>query len=121
MHNGEASTKPFRAGRYIQQTTGYRAFIPTPLPPDPPLSLQGELAAGNGHRILEYLYQHPILSVSDVREWIGATYPAANNLVARLQQLGILHEMTGQTRNRRFVYQDYLALFRDEQPPEDHQ
>ncbi len=32
-----------RAGRYIRQPTGYRAFIPAPLPPDPPLDLAGEL------------------------------------------------------------------------------
>ena len=28
-----------RAGRYIQQPTGYRAFIPAPLPPDPPIHM----------------------------------------------------------------------------------
>ncbi|HLT21738.1 MAG TPA: Fic family protein [Thermomicrobiales bacterium] len=27
-----------RAGRYVRQPTGYRAFIPRPLPPDPPLN-----------------------------------------------------------------------------------
>jgi Fic family protein len=32
-----------RSGRYVQQPTGYRAFIPTPLPPDPPLKFDGEL------------------------------------------------------------------------------
>lgn len=32
-----------RAGRYIQQSTGYRAFVPAPLPPDPPLAYEGEL------------------------------------------------------------------------------
>jgi len=25
----------------------------------------------------------------------------------------VLHEMTGQKRNRRFVYRDYVDLFRD--------
>jgi Fic family protein len=34
---------PDRAGRYIQQSTGYRAFVPAPLPPDPPLAYDGEL------------------------------------------------------------------------------
>lgn len=34
---------PHRAGRYIQQSTGYRAFVPAPLPPDPPLAYDGEL------------------------------------------------------------------------------
>jgi hypothetical protein len=28
--------KMTRAGRYVQQPAGYRAFIPAPLPPDPP-------------------------------------------------------------------------------------
>ena len=30
-----------RAGTYIRQPTGYAAFIPNPLPPDPPLDLTG--------------------------------------------------------------------------------
>lgn len=32
-----------RAGKYVTQPTGYRAFIPQPLPPDPPVDLAGEL------------------------------------------------------------------------------
>jgi hypothetical protein len=28
----------FRSGRYIQQLRGYKAFIPTSLPPEPALS-----------------------------------------------------------------------------------
>lgn len=34
---------PQRAGRYVRQSTGYNAFVPAPLPPDPPLALNGEL------------------------------------------------------------------------------
>lgn len=34
---------PQRAGRYIQQTTGYRAFIPNTLPPSPDIAFDGEL------------------------------------------------------------------------------
>jgi Fic family protein len=34
-----------RAGRFIQQPTGYRAFIPAALPPDPPIALDQELSA----------------------------------------------------------------------------
>ncbi len=32
-----------RAGRYVKQMAGYRAFIPEPLPPNPPLRMDGEL------------------------------------------------------------------------------
>ena len=32
-----------RAGKYVKQLSGYRAFIPNPLPPDPPIKYDGEL------------------------------------------------------------------------------
>jgi Fic family protein len=68
-------------------------------------------AAGNGHKILEALYDRPIVSVNDVKTWTGTTYAAANGLVARLVKLGVLAEMTGQARNRRFRYAPYIGLF----------
>jgi Fic family protein len=34
-----------RAGRYVSQSTGYRAFMPAPLPPDPPVAISGILQA----------------------------------------------------------------------------
>ena len=71
-------------------------------------------AAGNGHRILEHLYEHPIISVKEVKNLLGTSNPAANKLVARMVSIGILHEFTGQARNRRFRYEDYIRLFHDE-------
>jgi Fic family protein len=71
-------------------------------------------AAGNGHRTLEYLFAHPIVSVNEVRELIGTTYPAANDLVRRLVKVGILFEVTGRSRNRRFRYDPYIQLFAGE-------
>lgn len=32
-----------RAGRYVRQTTGYAAFIPRPLPPEPPIAFDDEM------------------------------------------------------------------------------
>ena len=71
-------------------------------------------AAGNGHRVLEYLYEHPILSTNEVRDLIGTTYAAANELVGKFVSNGILREITGQARNRKFMYQSYIDLFRDQ-------
>ncbi len=46
MSEDHSKTTPQnRAGRYVQQPTGYRAFLPTPLPPHQPLRLEGELQA----------------------------------------------------------------------------
>jgi len=70
--------------------------------------------AGNGHRLLEYLYDHPIVSVNEVEQLTSTTFQAANGLVNKFVTNGILSEITGQTRNRRFLYRDYIHLFNDE-------
>lgn len=70
-------------------------------------------AASNGHRVLEHLYKQPIISVNSVQDLIGTTYAAANGMVARMVESGILREYTGQARNRRFIYQSYVDLFHD--------
>ena len=68
-------------------------------------------SAGNGHRVLERLYERPIVSVNAVRTLTGTTYPAANHLVERLVKIEVLAEITGQARNRRFRYNAYIRLF----------
>lgn len=70
-------------------------------------------AAGNGHKVLEHLYKRPIVSVNDVQRLIRTSYPAANQLVNKLAERGILVEITGQKRNRSFRYEQYIRLFAD--------
>lgn len=71
-------------------------------------------AAGNGHRILQYLYAHPITSAKELQALIGTTFAAANQIVHRLVDIGILREITGQARHRRFRYEPYVQLFSDD-------
>ncbi len=73
-------------------------------------------AAANGHRIMEKLFEHPIVTVATVRDWLGITQAGANNLVRRLVEIGLLKEITGYARNRRFRFEPYLKLF--EEPEE---
>ena len=72
-------------------------------------------AAGNGHRVLDRLFQRPVVTVKDIQNITGTTYVAANQLVKRFEELGILVEMTGYMRNRRFLYGPYIALFLDDE------
>lgn len=71
-------------------------------------------AAGNGHRVLEALFDKPIVAVADVQGLTGTSYAAANSLVARMVEAGILKEITGYARHRRFSYQEYIHLFSDD-------
>ena len=70
--------------------------------------------AGNGLKVLEYLFRQPIIGVKEVQSLSGTSYPAANQLVQRLVELSVLREMTGQARNRRFRFEEYVALFTDD-------
>jgi hypothetical protein len=46
-----------------------------------------------------------------VQDLIGTTFAAANQIVHRLVAIGILHEITGYARHRRFRYEPYVRLF----------
>ncbi|MBX6421216.1 MAG: Fic family protein [Nevskia sp.] len=72
-------------------------------------------AAANGQRVMDRLFDHPIVSVAKVREWLGITPAGANQIVARLENIGLLREITGYARNRRFRFEPYLRLFEEPQ------
>lgn len=69
--------------------------------------------AGKAIRLLERLYRDPYLEVNDASRFLNVSFANANNIVLDLQAMGVLREATGQQRNRIFVYDDYIALFRD--------
>ncbi|WP_240127075.1 Fic family protein [Thermomonas alba] len=68
-------------------------------------------AAANGQRVMDRLFDHPIVNVATVREWLDLTPAGANQIVSRLEDIGLLREITGYARNRRFVFEPYLRLF----------
>jgi Fic family protein len=94
------------ARRILQMRENHRAVITEKL----------GRAAANGHRVLESLFDRPIIAVKDVQRMTGTTYAAANGLVSRLVEAGVVSEMTGYARNRRFQYGPYIALFTDAVP-----
>jgi hypothetical protein len=67
--------------------------------------------AAHGLRLLESLYERPVVSVGDVERLNETTFAPSNNLVGSMCELGVLREMTGNSRNRRFLYADYVDLF----------
>lgn len=71
----------------------------------------------NGLRLLAYLFQHPLVTVKGAASVIEATFVTANRLVGRLEELGILREVTGRKRSRIFRYEPYVVLFDD--PPDE--
>lgn len=67
--------------------------------------------AGNAMQVLETLYQRPYIKVQDIQELTNVSYPAANQLMSKFVEHGLLTEVTGQARNRQFRYGAYIDLF----------
>jgi Fic family protein len=61
--------------------------------------------------LLQALLKKPVINVLQAKKITGLSYKAANNLINDFVQSGILKEMTGQSRNRVFVFHQYLSLF----------
>ena len=67
--------------------------------------------AAKEQRLLDYLFQQPVLSVRMAQKHLDCSYNTADSAVRRLERLRILREFTGQERNRLYRYEPYLALF----------
>ena len=70
-------------------------------------------AAGSGLRILEHLFERPLVSVKTVADTLDVTFASANSLVDRFLAIGVLREITGQKRYRMFSFDNYINLFAD--------
>lgn len=68
--------------------------------------------AGNARKVVESLYNRPMINAHQVRQVTGLSKPATYTLIGKLEELGILSEVTGAQRGRVYVFSEYLDLFR---------
>jgi Fic family protein len=76
--------------------------------------LIGDKLAGRaalGMKLLDYLFEQPLVSVPLVEKRLACSFVTANKLVEQLEELKLVRETTGWQRNRRYRYDPYLALF----------
>jgi Fic family protein len=61
--------------------------------------------------LINSLFVSPAITVDDALKVCGISYKATNDLIALMCEHKILSEITGQTRNRVFVFAPYLNIF----------
>ena len=74
-------------------------------------------AAGSALRVHHHLQRHPITSIGEAAKGLTLTVPTVTTAVMRLKTLGIVHEMTGKSRNRIFAYQPYIKIISEGTEP----
>lgn len=66
----------------------------------------------NGQRLLELLYSKPKLNAKIASEELGLSTATVNGLLNTFVKIGILEEKTGYNRNRFYVFERYIKIFR---------
>jgi len=66
--------------------------------------------AASALRVHQALQQRPLIAVADMARSLGLSPPTIRKSIAHLEKLGIVHEVTGQRRDRVFAYRDYMTI-----------
>lgn len=70
----------------------------------------GQRRAGSALRVHSAFTERPILSIALASSHSGLSVVGASSAIGLLTELGIVHEITGQARNRLFAYTEYISV-----------
>ena len=62
-------------------------------------------------KVIDYLYKNPVIDVSKIEKIMAKSKATQYKLIADLERLKILKEISGGQRNKLYVFQDYIDLF----------
>ncbi len=69
--------------------------------------------AGSALRVHEALQERPILSIPETRKRTGLAFPTVSAAMRLLEAAGVVREITGFSRNRVYVYGEYLRILNE--------
>ncbi len=61
-------------------------------------------------KLIELLFNRPIISVNTVIDAMHLSKEAANEMVKRFEKIGILKEITGKQRYKRYLFREYVEI-----------
>lgn len=73
--------------------------------------------AGSALRVHDLFQQNPFLTANQLVERTGLSAPTVNAVLADLQRIGVVDEVTGKKRGRVFGYRRYLAILSEGTEP----
>lgn len=64
----------------------------------------------NGLKLLETLFEYPLITIGKVAEMLEVSYPTANALVNDFCNIGLLKSSSKTQRNKKFSYYEYVNM-----------
>ncbi len=69
--------------------------------------------AGNAQKVINYLYQRPVINAEKVKLITKLSMPSAYKLLELLETNQLIKEVTGGQRGRMYSFEKYLKIFKD--------
>lgn len=67
--------------------------------------------AANAQKLLNYLYQHPMIDPVKTAEVVSISPASAYKLIADFEKMGLLKEVTGGKRGKFYLFKKYIDIF----------
>ncbi len=64
----------------------------------------------NAIRLLDLLFKKPVVTVPDISSALGISHQPAYDLVNQFEKLGILREITGKKRYKKYLFDGYVRI-----------
>jgi hypothetical protein len=61
-------------------------------------------------KLIDLLFAKPIIDVKTITDEFKISKESGNEIVKRFEQLGILRELTGKQRYKKYMFHDYAAI-----------
>ena len=71
----------------------------------------GSYGNSNYNKLLDFLFQSPIITKNDVKEFLNVSYPTASKIVDEFCKSEIIYDLTyEQNRNKRYAFEPYIMI-----------
>ena len=67
--------------------------------------------SNNAQIIINYLFHRPIIDAQKIKELTNISSPSVYKLIDKLENIGILIELTGSKRGKVYLFREYTKLF----------
>ncbi len=71
---------------------------------------ENSIASVYAVKLIDLLFEKPVISTKDVVEKLKVSTVTANELVRRFVKIGILREITGKQRYKKYIFTDYVEI-----------
>ena len=77
------------------------------------VALSMQKRSGNTLKLLDFLYQMPIIDISSAAKELDISFPAASSLIHDLVTQGVLTQSQKVSRPQIFIFSKYMDIFMD--------